>query len=209
MKEDIFKARKSENTNRATRTWVTCFNEYLSEKQLKPEPDLTNDELPQILSDFYVRLRKKKVKKIVHKLGKDGKVIPEHADSDDYKNTSLKCILAALNRHFKATRNLDIISNEKFVKCNEMFQGVTKKGKREGRGEIESKPPIEEEDMKRISDYFLRNMKGAPNPAKLQEMLLFYIIHYGGRRGRENLRYMTKIHSKSAKMLMTGSTSTK
>ena len=73
-----------------------------------------------------------------------------------------------------------------------MFQGVTKKGKREGRGEVESKPPIDEEDMDKLSKYFKKNMRGPPNPMKLQEMLFFYVIYYGGRRGRENLRNMVK-----------------
>ena len=73
-----------------------------------------------------------------------------------------------------------------------MFQGVTKKGKREGRGEVDSKPPIEDEDMEKISQYFQRNMKGHPNPAKLQEMMLFNVIYYGRRRGHENLRNMVK-----------------
>ena len=71
-----------------------------------------------------------------------------------------------------------------------MFQGVTKKGKREGRGEVESKPPIIPKDMEKISEYFKKNMKSAPNPTKLQEMLLFNIIYFGGRHGRENLRSM-------------------
>ena len=39
------------------------FNEYLIEKNIKPEPELTNAELPAILSDFYIELHKKKVKK--------------------------------------------------------------------------------------------------------------------------------------------------
>ena len=30
-KYSIFNARKSEDTNRATRTWVTCFNKYLTD----------------------------------------------------------------------------------------------------------------------------------------------------------------------------------
>ena len=190
-KLEIFEGRKPANTNRATRTWLTCFNEYLVEKQLLPEAQLSNDELPAILTDFYVDLKKKNVKKIAHKLGDSGKVIPQNnSDSEDYKNTSLKCIRAALNRHFKATRNIDIITNEKFIQCNEMFQGVTKKGKREGRGEVESKPPIEPEDMERLSQYFTKNMKSPPNPAKLQEIVLFNVIYFGGRRGRENLRNM-------------------
>ena len=48
-----------------------------------------------------------------------------------------------------------------------MFRGVTKKGKREGRGEIESKPPIEPGDMDKISSYFEEAMKSKPNPKKI------------------------------------------
>ena len=92
-KQLIFEQRKSVNTNRATRTWITCFNEYLVEKQLKPECELSIDELPSILSDFYINLRKKNIKKIVHKIGDFGKVVPQHDyEAEDYKNTSLKCI---------------------------------------------------------------------------------------------------------------------
>ena len=103
--------------------------------------------------------------------------VPAVSDACDYKNTSLKCIWAALNQHFKATRNIDIITNEKFIKCNEMFQGVTKKGKRQGRGEVQSKPPIEEEDMAKISQYFQDNMRSDACMQKLQEMVLFNVIY--------------------------------
>ena len=158
-----------------TYTWTSAYHWWIAEH----------------LSDFYVDLRKKNVKKIAHKLGDSRKVIPKTSeDTEDYKNTSLKCIRAALNCHFKATRNLDIITNEKFIQCNEMFQGVTKKGKWEGRGEVNSKPPIEPEDMERISQYFKKNMKSPPNATKLQEMVLFNAIYFGGRCGRENLRNM-------------------
>ena len=47
--------------------------------------------------------------------------------------------------------------------------------------------------MSKLTSYFLDNMRGPPNPRKLQEFVLFNIIYYWGRRGRENLRYMTKL----------------
>ena len=192
-KDKIFKERKSLNTNRATATYVKCFNDYLSEKGLPFEADITTDRLPEILTDFYVEVRKKKGIAGNHKVNSDGKVYPAgNIQCNDYKNTSLMCIRAALNRHFKSTRSIDIIANENFIKCNEMFKGVTKKGKREGRGEVDSRPPIEPEDLQKITDYFEKSMKSPPNARKLQEMMLFNVIYYGGRRGRENLRFMTK-----------------
>lgn len=73
-----------------------------------------------------------------------------------------------------------------------MFKGVAHKAKREGRGEIDSKPPIEAEDMEKIANYFKQAMDGPSNPAKLWQIVLFNIIYYMGRRGRQNLQKMTK-----------------
>ena len=67
-----------------------------------------------------------------------------------------------------------------------------RKGKEEGRGEIDSKEPITDPDMSKLSSYFTKKMNGPPNPKNLQDLVLFNIIYYGGRRGRENLRFMTK-----------------
>ena len=69
---------------------------------------------------------------------------------------------------------------------------MTKQGKEEGRGQIDSKIPISDPDFSKLSSYFQDSMRGPPNPKKLQELVLFNIIFYGGRRGRENLRQMTK-----------------
>ena len=97
------------------------------------------------------------------------------------------CIRAALNRYFKDKHEIDVISNDKFIQANEAFKAVTNKGKSEGRGEIVHKMPVEDEDMKTLSVYFRRNMVGEPNAIFLQELVLFSVIYFGGRRGRENL----------------------
>ena len=52
------------------------------------------------------------------------------------KIASLRSGRAALNRYFKGTYGIDIISNKKFIQANKIFQAVTKQGKEEGRGEI-------------------------------------------------------------------------
>lgn len=172
-KDTIFQNRKEPSTNQATKLWLKCFQDYLSEKNLADAYTIPTSDLPDILEQFYTELRKA-----------DGQ--------GEYKISTLKCIRAALNRFFKETCSLDIIANPKFIRSNEMFQGVTKKAKEEGRGETNSMPPIEPEDLQRISEYFQQNMNGPPNPAKLQEIVLFNVIYYMGRRGRQNLRKMTK-----------------
>lgn len=76
-----------------------------------------------------------------------------------------------------------MISDGRFVRANEMCKGVTRKAKIEGRGETDSKPPIEPEDLESISAYFTTNMEGPPNAAKLQEINPFNIMYYMARRG--------------------------
>ena len=202
-KEKLLEERKAKNTNRATKLWVSTLSQYLSERKLGNIEEQTVQTLPKILEDFYFSLRKQKKKE--PKEGKSKLQLSKRDENDDdnddkyYKNSSLRSARATLNRHFKASLGVDIIANEAFIKANEIFQAVSKKGKTEGRGEVQSKKPILDEDMSKLSSYFVTNMRGYPNPKLLQEIVLFNVIYYGGRRGRENLRYMTKKTSEIAR----------
>ena len=204
-KDEIMQGRSAGNTNKATKMWLDCFREYLAEKGLKPLDEITTEELPNILSDFYTEVKKKeksppKKKKKSKRPLKEVNCDTEELDSqnsvyqeeEEYKNSSLKCMRAALNRYFKETKGLNIITNENFIQANEMFRGVTKKGRREGRGSSDHKNPINDDDMKKLSEYFETKMRGPPNGRHLQELILFNIIYFMGRRGRENLRQMSK-----------------
>ncbi len=52
---------------------------------------------------------------------------------------------------------------------------------------------ITENDNEKLFQFFESSMKSAnPDPKILQQMCIFNIIHYMGRRGRENLRNMQK-----------------
>lgn len=173
QKQNILDGRKAASTNKATKVWMKCFNDYLTEKDLPDADTILIDELPDVLTNFYTELRK--------------------ADAQgEYKTSTLKCIRAAINRYYKNSKSLDILSDPRFIRSNEMFTGVARKAKEEGRGETASRPPIEEDDMKKISAYFAEHLNGPPNPEKLLEMALFSIIYYMCRRGRQNLRKMTK-----------------
>ena len=48
-----------------------------------------------------------------------------------------------------------------------MFEGMTRKGKQEGRSETTSMPTIEPKDMFKLCQYFLEKMTGPP-------LLLYY-----------------------------------
>ena len=79
-----------------------------------------------------------------------------------------------------------------FIQANERFQSVTKRGKVEGRGEITSKELITDENMTKLKNYFEQQMKGPASGKALQDLVLFNIIYFTGRRGNENLRNMMK-----------------
>lgn len=171
-KDHIMENRKAPNTQKATKLWMNAFNDYLEERSYPSADAIETKDLPVALMNFYTELRK--------------------TDSGEYKMSSLKSARAAINRYYREKRSIDLISDQRFITTNEMFKGVTRKAKQEGRGDTDSTPPIEPEDLTKLGEYFEANLNGPPHPAKLQEIVLFNIIYYMGRRGRQNLRAMTK-----------------
>ena len=167
----------------------SCLNAFLKERDLPELNDINVDILPEVIGDFYFSARKQCI-------SEEG--IPQDTTEttksrlSHYKNSSLKSGRAALNRYFKANFGLDIILNDKFICANEIFQAVTKQGKQQGCGETKSKLAISDPYYSKLTTYFLNNMRGEPSAKKLQEFVLFNIIYYCGRCGRENLRSMTK-----------------
>ena len=128
-KEDKLENRKALNTNRAMKQWVLCLNDYLKECNLPDVDSIDHDQLPSVLRDFYFSARKKRISEegLEEKTMNSSKNCLRY-----YKNSSLKSGRAALNHYFKGKFGLDIISNEKFIKKNEVFQAVTKQGEEEG-----------------------------------------------------------------------------
>ena len=82
------------------------------------------------------------------------------------------------------------MSDPKFVKVKEMFHGVLKEGKADGKGDIDHKEEILSEDLEKLNDYFSCYM--TPDPTILQRCVLFNLLYYLCRRGRENLTGMKK-----------------
>lgn len=139
---------------------------------MKPLCDTTDEELPNVLYHFYTNLRK--------------------AKGGEYKLQSLKCIRAGLNRYMKEERNLDIIKDVKFAKTNEMFKAVTTKARKKGLGFTKNTPPIEPDDMALLSQHFDHDFMNQPSPRLLQKAVLFNIIYYFCRRGRQNIHGFTQ-----------------
>lgn len=168
----LMQERNRESTARATRGMVKILTDYLAEKKMTPLPDLTDDELPDILYQFYTNLRK--------------------AKGREYKLQSLKCIRAGLNRYMKEQRNLDIIKDLCFTRTNEMFKAVTVKAKKSGLGSTKSNPPIEPDDMAKLAAHFDHDIMNNPNPRLLQKAVLFNIIFFFCHRGRQNIYTFTQ-----------------
>ena len=183
QRDTILIQSKPKNTRKSTDLWMNCFKKYLNKKKLPGADDIPNADLPEILESFYCEVEKSA-----------GKTSAKFEDDEQktYKNTTMRTIRAALARYYHDNRSIDIITNEAFVRSNQIFKGIQKINKKKGFGKIESKSPITETDMEKITNYFLTHMNGPPNPRKLQEVILFNVIYYLCRRGRENLRPMKK-----------------
>lgn len=96
---------------------------------------------------------------------------------------------AASNRYIKESREIDIVPDSRFISPNELLKGVQLQGKKAGKGRIKHKEHIEPEDMERLMDYFSKYME--PSPQILQQYVMFNVIYYLCRRGRQNLATLT------------------
>ena len=189
-KEEVLNKRKAQNTNKVTKLWIDCFSDYLHQKQLPQVEDLTAEQLPNILENFYVEVRSQK--QVVNDnnepiLDKEG-----NTTFEEYTNNSLRSLHAGFTRYFRLKLQVNIMDNLAFIRANELFQGKMRMNKQEGNGTTKHKQPITEADILKLNNYFRVNMDGPPNGINLQEIILFNIIFYMGRRGRENLRSMKK-----------------
>lgn len=170
QRQDTLDGRIKENTKKATKVWMNVVTAYIKEKQLGVcIEEIPTDQLPTFLFNFYSEVRK------------DNK--------DLYSNTSLKAMRAAINRHLKETRSLDIVADSRFIRCNELFKGVQLEGKKAGKGTVKHKDEIEPEDFEKLQDYFSRYME--PNAEILQQYVMFNVIYYLCRRGRQNIPQLT------------------
>ena len=103
QREQIRKKQKAENTNKSTKLWINCLEEYLEEKSYPKVDDFSLEELPGVIEKFYLEIRKKN----------------DNVDQNDtsegtqkYPNTTLKTMRGALACYFKQTRSIDIMLNE-------------------------------------------------------------------------------------------------
>ena len=167
----ILKEMNSPNTHRGTTVAWNQFLCYLKEKSLTVDPqNISKDDLNDILKLFYVEVRK--------------------SDGGHYKKTTLNSIRFGLQRKFKEfNSDLDIITDSNFAECNLVFKAQCVQLKKNGLAKVEHKPPLTPEDVRKLyrSDVF-----SLSRPESLQRKVFFEIMLFLCRRGRENLRNLTK-----------------
>ena len=73
-----------------------------------------------------------------------------------------------------------------------MLKPVCVESKKKGKGVRKSTVQISEIYLERIAEYFCHDHINNPDPKKLQQQMVFYVIYYFCCRGRENLYNMTK-----------------
>ena len=182
--DEVLERHKAENTNKSTKLWIDCFEDYLKDKNMTL--DAVRDlDLPHLLECFYVDVRSQKL--IVDDKGEPILTETGELQYEEYSNNSMRSLRAGLNRYFKLKLQVNIIDNPAFIRANELFTGKFRINKQEGKGTTKHKEPITEQDLQSLKQYFERNMEGPPNAILLQEIVLFNIIFYMGRRGRKNL----------------------
>ncbi len=143
---------------------IKILDEYIADRNLPELKDTPDNALPSLLESFYTD--------VCTQAGKC------------YHLQSLKCICAGINRYLKDTRNIDIISDLRFTKTNQMFSGVTKQTRKEGHGSTKSYPIIEDKDMTKLGEYFKQDFGHNPvNAKKLQQAVIFSLMYFICRRG--------------------------
>ena len=92
------------------------------------------------------------------------------ADGTSYSKSILNSLRFELNRYFKATRGFDIINDSEFTKANKVFGAKFGDLKGQGLAKVEHKPPICEEDLKKLYE---STAFGLDDPEKRQNKGFF------------------------------------
>ena len=174
--QQLVEAKDSENTRRATKNAVATFlafcNEVTPEEPVKNTESLekmSKNELNELLTNFWPNARKK--------------------NGENYKKTALMGLRFGLQRHFLLKRDFDIINDGEFSKSNQVYEAAVVELKRQGFGRVDHHRPISKEDLEKIQSCY---NPSSPDPKSLQQVVWFNLMFHLIRRGRENLRLLTK-----------------
>ena len=87
-----------------------------------------------------------------------------------------------LARYFKDESKIDIVTDPSFVDTNLMFKSMIVKAKMVGKGIKKPTIPIDDCDLKRLTEYFNRvDHMNKLDPHKLQQYVFFNIMYFSCR----------------------------
>ena len=113
-------------------------------------------------------------------------------DGELYKTGSLINLRAGVNRFLKNSgKAIDIIEEPEFTDGNVAFQSTLVKLKRVGKGNTVHYSQVDESYLAKIYSF---NVFDTSTPQGLQYKVWFELMIYICRRGRKNLRKLTKNH---------------
>ena len=159
----------SSATKKVIQKAVNAFRSYLTEKKLDIAFEgYETGDLDSALKAFYANARTVK--------------------GELYKLSSYTQLKYGLTKYL-LSKDVDI-SSELFHKSNETFKAMRKELTRNGKGDVKHRNPISEVDLAKLYDHKLAF--SSSTPFGLQQKVLFEIILYTCRRGRENLHGMTR-----------------
>ena len=104
-KQHMLANRKAVNTNKATKQWIDCLESFLKERNIGPLRNVSNEDLPKFMGDFYLSACKKRISEDGTDPSCEKKSKLKH-----HKNSSLKSGCAAINRYFKAEQALTLLA---------------------------------------------------------------------------------------------------
>ena len=162
--EDFISSTDSENTRKQIKYGLAIFNEYCRTVGVNYE-GLDNADLDKLLSRFYAGARSKK--------------------GSDYSSKTMHSIRFALQRHFLATRGVNIKQAQEYALSNRTFKATLVKLKAKGKAVVKHHPSISEPDMKLIQESL-----DITKPKQLQHKVFVDCMLYFANRGMENLRVM-------------------
>lgn len=162
----------SQSTKKRVLSSSTLLKEYLSESGQNTDVKSSSvEELDNQLCQFYASVRTKK--------------------GDYFKTNSFYGLKYGVSKFIKSETGLDIVEHEGFNSSREVFKAVLVDMKKTGFGTTEHTPQISPEDMKRLYDPG-HLVFSVTVPVGLQRKVWFELMFYLCRRGRENLRSMTR-----------------
>ncbi|KAK3082769.1 hypothetical protein FSP39_004871 [Pinctada imbricata] len=164
--QELLDSRSSANTKKLIKSSLAVLTTYLEERgrQISELEEGSIDQLNCVLRKFYAEVKK--------------------VDGERYAKKSMVTLRYDLQKHFLKVRNEDVINDERYATCTEMFKAV----KRDGVGESKQKDPLPPEDISKLYDTVFTT----ENPQGLQKKTIFEYFYYFCNRGRENLRELQK-----------------